>query len=119
MRCLFCVWFLVGLHVSQAQDHAVLFVGNSLTYTNDLPEMVASLGAWHGLTIETDCICLPNYGLEDHWNEGHLQAKIRNGEYDVVIFQQGPSSQTYGRLSLIQYGGLISQFAKEHGMIPA
>jgi len=36
-----------------------------------------------------------------------------------VLFQQGPSSQAYGRSSLLKYGGMISNLARTHDTRPA
>ncbi|MBK8232107.1 MAG: SGNH/GDSL hydrolase family protein [Candidatus Eisenbacteria bacterium] len=70
----------------------VLFLGNSLTYTNDLPGMVEALALASGIAIETDEITTGGYGLIDHWNIPARREAVRTGNYDVVILQQGPSS---------------------------
>lgn len=96
----------------------ILFIGNSLTYSNDLPGMVETIAKVYDKQISTECICLPNYGLEDHWNDGLIQKKIGNEKFDYVLFQQGPSSQAYGRSSLFDFGGKISSLAKENDTKP-
>lgn len=93
----------------------VLFVGNSLTYTNDLPGKLAALGAQRGQLIEKEMLAKPNYALEDHWNEGCLQAMINSGHFDFVVVQQGPSSQADGAISLLAYGGYIQELCKANG----
>lgn len=70
----------------------VLFLGNSLTYTNDLPGMVEALALASGIVIDTDEITTGGYGLIDHWNIPARREAVRTGNYDVVILQQGPSS---------------------------
>src|SRR4051812_34987541 len=44
----------------------VLFIGNSLTYTNDLPGSVAAIAAMAGDTIRTRTIAGPDMALIDH-----------------------------------------------------
>lgn len=90
----------------------ILFVGNSLTYYNDLPAKVAAIGLSKGNLIEKEMLAKPNYALEDHWNEGCLQALIKSGYYDFVVVQQGPSSQADGAKSLLEYGGYIQELCK-------
>ncbi len=97
----------------------VLFVGNSLSYSNNMPELLESIGKEFNKKIEADCLCFPNYGLEDHWNDGLFQKKLKTDKFDYVIFQQGPSSQAYGRSSLQEFGGKISKLAEDTGAIPA
>ncbi|MBO3697205.1 SGNH/GDSL hydrolase family protein [Roseivirga sp. E12] len=105
--------------INSAYAQKVLFIGNSLTYSNDLPGIVEELAKDLGEHIDSQCICLPNYGLEDHWNDGLIQGLISKNKFDYVIFQQGPSSQSYGRSSLIDYGGKISKLAIENDAKPA
>lgn len=85
----------------------ILFVGNSLTYTNDLPKLVEAIGKDSGLEIKTTMIAYPDYALEDHWNDGQIQMLIASKKYDFVVVQQGPSSQIDGRMSLLDYGARI------------
>jgi hypothetical protein len=70
----------------------VLYVGNSLTAANDLPHLVATLGARAGTTIEYDVRAPGGYALEDHWTQTDIQGVIAAGRYDWVVLQQGPSS---------------------------
>ncbi len=82
---------------------SVLFVGNSLTYSNDMPLMLL------GLLQEADVgpvvvasSSYPNYGLQDHWVDARSRDAIALGGWDYVVLQQGPSA-TEGRPSLLEY----------------
>jgi hypothetical protein len=80
----------------------VLFIGNSLTYENDLPATVAQLAASAGLQ---PCHCVavayPNFALEDHALLGDALFEFDRGDYDVVVMQQGPSALAESRVSLV------------------
>jgi hypothetical protein len=91
----------------------ILFIGNSLTYTNDLPALVRKEGKNQDVTIKTEMIAYPNYALEDHWNDGKIQARIEKGGFDYVVVQQGPSSQSDGREMLLSYGSKIAAICKK------
>lgn len=54
---------------------SILFVGNSLTYSNDLPTLVKKIAKEHGVKIDVNMVAFPNYALIDHWNEGNDQKK--------------------------------------------
>lgn len=96
-------------------DFNILFIGNSLTYTNDLPELVkTSARLRKGINIGVKMIAFPNYAILDHWSDGKVQAQIASGKYDFVIIQQGPSSQAFGRQILIEYGEKYSDLCKKH-----
>ena len=85
-------------------DFNILFIGNSLTYTNDLPELVKNRAEQEGIIIGTKMLARGNYAIIDHWQDGEVQKEIATKQYDFVVIQQGPSSQPYGRQVLIEYG---------------
>lgn len=82
----------------------VLFLGNSLTYYNNLPELVKKIAACDSVDMSYRSISLPNYALVDHWSDGKAQQEIKSGKYNYVVVQQGPSSQLEGRSYLLEYG---------------
>ncbi len=99
-----------GLYVSNTNSViTVLFIGNSLTYTNDLPNLVKLKAKEKDIIVETKMIAYPNYAIIDHWDEGKVQEEINSKKYDYVVIQQGPSSQPYGREVLIEYGDKFRQ----------
>jgi hypothetical protein len=82
---------------------SVLFVGNSLTIRNDLPGMLEVLLRSTGVDeVVVGSVSRPGWGLEDHWHLGDARKRIKNGDWDVVVLQQGPSA-TEGRPSLLEY----------------
>lgn len=85
-------------------DFNILFVGNSLTYTNNLPELVKQNALSKGINVGTRMIAEPNTAIIDHWNNGQVQIEIASKQFDFVVIQQGPSSQAFGREVLIEYG---------------
>jgi hypothetical protein len=92
----------------------LLFIGNSLTFVNDLPKLVESIALANGKDASVTTIANGNYALIDHWKDGDIQELIKSGNYDFVIVQQGPSSQPYGRDLLFEYGGKISELCKNN-----
>jgi hypothetical protein len=47
-------------------------------------------------------------------NDGNVQAFIETGEFDYVIIQQGPSSQPYGRETLIEFGATFKTLCQNN-----
>ncbi len=99
---------------SSITDFNILFIGNSLTYTNNLPKLVKKRAKLKGIIIKTKMIALPNYAIMDHWDDGKAQQLIKSKQYDFVIIQQGPSSQAEGREMLIEYGEKYSALCKNN-----
>lgn len=97
----------------------VLFIGNSLTYTNDLPGLLEALIAGGGVgPVNVRSVAFPNFGLEDHWTRRDAQNAILGQPWDYVIMQQGPSA-TEGRPSLLEYSARFSEVIRDGGGEPA
>lgn len=66
----------------------VLLVGNSLTYTNNLPALLRAVGAAQGTPIATESYAAPGGTLIERWNEGHVADALRNRAFDAVVLQE-------------------------------
>jgi len=97
---------------SNIHGQKILYVGNSLTYTYDIPGIVKEIGEDLNLSIDSKPICYPNYSLEDHWKAGNFQIIMMIDSFDYVIVQQGPSSQPAGKEVLVDYGMKIDSICK-------
>lgn len=80
----------------------VFFVGNSLTYTESIQNIVQTLADQGGQRMSYTAFLQPNYALEDHWNDG-LAAEIQRLKPDIVVLQQGPSSLPDSRVNLVYW----------------
>lgn len=100
---------------------AILFVGNSLTYFNDMPDIVAaiSLGAGDDPPVRVGMVAFPNFSLEDHWNRGDALDAIDAGGWDVVVLQQGPSTLPASREHLLEWSGRFAERIRAAGARPA
>lgn len=107
------LYLLLFLQLS-VQAQQILFVGNSLTYTNNMPKMLEYIGKQHGVTIKTKSLCFPNYAIIDHINEGKLQKLLAKKQFDYLIIQQGPFSQAEGKRMLIQDGATIQALCEKY-----
>lgn len=99
-------------------DVRVLFLGNSLTYTNDLPSLVQTIAEAAGHTFAHGTVARPNYSLADHWAAGGADA-VRAAEADVVIMQQGPSSLPENQEHLRSWTEQFAPVIEEAGGRPA
>ena len=102
----------------------VLFIGNSLTYVNDVPGIVQALADSAGgpaLAVET--VAFPDYALIDHWNEGvaagRARGEIAKGGWKFVVLQQGPTSVGVNRDTLRLATKLFAQDMAKIGATPA
>ena len=98
----------------------VLFVGNSLTYVNDLPGMVKALADSAGVErtyIET--VAFPDFALQDHWAQGDARTAIGRGGWRFVVMQQGPSALPESRVNLLEWVGRFAPEIRRAGAEPA
>lgn len=105
--------------VPSGEDFAILFIGNSLTYSNDLPGMLGrlfELAGVEGVVIGEEA--LPSFGLPDHWVRSSTRERLAEGEWDVVVLQQGPSA-TEGRPYLLEFTALFAEEIRAAGATPA
>jgi hypothetical protein len=101
---------------SSPAELRVLFIGNSLTYTNDLPAIVQALAESSGKgRLVYQMIALPNYSLEDHWNQGDARRAIAEGKWNFVVLQQGPSALPESRALLVEYTRRFAAAARSSG----
>lgn len=73
---------------ASGRSTAVLFVGNSLTYVNNLPALLRALGEAQGMAITTETWAAPGGTLAERWREGHVADALRARRFDVVVLQE-------------------------------
>jgi hypothetical protein len=99
----------------------VLFIGNSLTYWNDLPGVVAAMvdsldlskPYWYRSAL------LPDYSLEDHWLTSESRAALERDSFDIVVLQQGPSSLPENQQHLREWALRWAAEIRGSGAVPA
>jgi lysophospholipase L1-like esterase len=98
---------------------AVLFVGNSLTESNNLPGRVRALAAAGGLSLHVEAVVRGGASLGDHWAEGRVQRTIASRRWSFVVLQQGPSTLAASRADLIASAQQYAAAARAAGGQPA
>lgn len=99
-------------------DLTVLYIGNSLTASNDLPGLTRAVAAAAGRTISHAVRTAPDVSLEDHWNAGAANL-IGSLGADVVVLQQGPSSLPASQQHLRQWAAQLAEPIRAAGGTPA
>jgi hypothetical protein len=99
----------------------VLFIGNSLTYENDLPAIIAALADSAGVArpFWYREATYPNYSLEDHWLDGRARAALEQRAWDIVVMQQGPSSLPENQILLRDWSLQFAPLIRAAGAQPA
>lgn len=98
----------------------VLFIGNSLTSSNDLPGLVAAVArADGGPRLIAKGIAPGGYGLGDHLERDETMTALGDGDWDFVVLQQGPSALPESRVLLRQDVARFAEVIRGAGAEPA
>jgi hypothetical protein len=96
--------------------YRVLFIGNSLTEANDLPQVFLQLVTSAGDSAEVTAVVRAGFALVDH-AAGLSDAVqvIGSRSWDYVILQQGPSTLPISQDTLIIGTTLLDKFIRAAG----
>jgi hypothetical protein len=109
-----------GLPRLVGEGRRVLFIGNSLTYWNDLPLIVQSLAdSAEAPSLAVMMVAFPDFNLDDHRAQGSAESAIALGGWEVVVLQQGPSSLPENRAQLRASVGALNERIRAVSATPA
>jgi hypothetical protein len=97
----------------------VLFIGNSLTAGNDLPQLVQAMAVAGGVPMEIDSATTGGFSLEDHWSGGDARKKLAKSRWTLVVLQQGPSSLPDSQKNLREWACTWAAEVRQRGATPA
>ena len=103
-----------GYELKAQLSYKVLFLGNSYTYVNNLPQIVHDVALSAGDTLVFDSYTPGGYQLIDHSTDAISQNKIMAGGWDYVVIQ-GQSQEPITYYNQFNSGGgalynLIKQY---------
>jgi hypothetical protein len=95
----------------------VLFVGNSYTYVNDLPKMIADLAkAGNQRPLEHARVTAGGWSLEQHWKAGKVSKEIAKEKWDYVVLQEQSLRPLTDPKLLFEYAGNLDAEIKKSGV---
>lgn len=80
--------FTYSIGFGQGQSKKVLFLGNSYTYVNDLPKMIADVATSTNDTLLYDSNAPGGYTFQQHSTNAVSLSKIAVGNWDYVVLQE-------------------------------
>jgi lysophospholipase L1-like esterase len=95
----------------------ILFIGNSFTGRNDLPDLLREMAASAPQpgTIVTEQVLANGASLRQHWNAGVAAEKIRAGGWDFVVLQEQSTLPIKNANRFHENVRLFDQEIQEHG----
>lgn len=103
---------------SQPKQLRVLFVGNSYTYVNNLPQIVSLISDSTHTKLITRKSVVGGAKLYEHWNgERGLKTKeiISEGNFDIVVLQDYSMAAIEMPDSTLKYVKLFAEFNRNMG----
>jgi len=116
--------FIAGLFLfqtslqAQQKELKVLFVGNSYTYGNNLPHIVAIISEGTDTKLITRKSVIGGAHLWEHWNgDRELKTReiIKEGNFDIVVLQDHSMSAFEYPDSTIKYVRLLAEYSDQFG----
>lgn len=96
----------------------VLFIGNSLTFFNDLPGIFAELAQSGSYEVEVAMIAQGGWTLADHAQSSATMEKIQGDSWDTVVLQEQsrlPAIQDQRDVQMVPAIRLLDEQIKENG----
>lgn len=92
----YCIILLSGLcNSAKAQTKRALFIGNSYTGVNNLPQMIANVANSMGDTLIFDSNTPGGYRFINHITNNATLSKIQQGNWDYVILQEQSQAPSF------------------------
>lgn len=105
---------ILGLNVHAQQKRSVLFLGNSYTAVNNLPQLIHDVSLSAGDTLIFDSNTPGGYRLVNHFTDLTSKAKISAGAWDYVVLQ-GQSQEPITNTSNFVGSGIdLYNFIKQY-----
>jgi hypothetical protein len=98
----------------------ILFIGNSYTSRNDMPEILAGVAAKSGISrpVETQVVAFGGASLAAHWNRGLAQELLAGQMWNAVVLQDQSTRPLHFHKSMQEYGRRFAQAAQAAGAKP-
>jgi hypothetical protein len=100
---------------SVASPMKVLFIGNSFTARNNIPDLVAQLAESRGKRLQHRLISAGGASLRMHWNKGDAQRAIQQTRYDYVVLQEQSTLPIKNALRMHENIRLFDKEIKDSG----
>ena len=90
-RFLIAVTMLAAAGTAFAADapRRILMVGNSLSYTNNLPQLLAAVARASGESeVDVQLVATGGGTIAERWRDGYVQRLLRDEHWDVLVLQE-------------------------------
>lgn len=100
------------------ESQKILFVGNSYTFYNNMPQLFFKLSESGGKDVLVDQSTFAGYWLDNHLSNDHTSYKLQKEDWDYVIIQeqsQVPTVKYWREASMKPAAEILNTIIKEGG----
>ena len=119
MKRLFFTLLLAAMAVHANSQERVLFIGNSLTYFNDMPQLFAVIANEKGYRVEVDSYTVGGTGLAEMLASGEVVRLIESERWDKMVLQPGTGESAGMSISVDSTAWVVRQLVERlHAVNP-
>lgn len=119
MKRLLITMLLAAAVVLVNSQERVLFVGNSLTYYNDMPQLFAGIANEKGYRVEVDSYTVGGTGLAEMLASGEVVRLIESERWDKMVLQPGTGESAGMSISADSTAWVVRQLVERlHAVNP-
>lgn len=104
--------------IKDKDDFSILYIGNSLTFSGDVPKQVSKLSEMYGITVTYDTVFEGGAKLSDIMEQAMEKIQNEDNHYDYIVFQDYGTRPISERLNFISDVELLCKEARKVGAIP-
>lgn len=108
----------VTLHQNAPDSVRILWIGNSYTFYNDVPQMVEDMAKLNGVPVSTTRVLKGGESFKGHLTNPELHKQLEKGGWDYVVMQEFSSTPAYSTKfvadNILPYAAKIDSLAKKY-----
>lgn len=103
--------------IGNKQAQKILFIGNSIIYSHEVPKMLAAMikAKKPEQKVEVEMVAGPSYSLQDHCDEGLAARELKRQSWNIVVLQELTAMPEHDKACTMKYLAVLDKLARKQG----